>query len=94
MFCCFALLFCFTDRNVGALVTLYKSYYNFGLSRLLSPITQKDSVYKVPERESRSTLGLAYGRRVSERAVAGALCSSLRCSYFGSPSPAIPDRLV
>ncbi|KAH0900314.1 hypothetical protein HID58_049882, partial [Brassica napus] len=41
----------------------------------------------------RSTLSPAYGHCVSERAVAGTLRSSLRCSYSASLSPAIPDRL-
>ncbi|CAG7864153.1 unnamed protein product, partial [Brassica rapa] len=40
------------------------------------------------------SLGPAYGRRVSERAVAGTLCSSERDNPHVSLSPPLPDRLV
>ncbi|KAG5383378.1 hypothetical protein IGI04_034848, partial [Brassica rapa subsp. trilocularis] len=55
-----------------------------------------ESITLERERESRSTLGPADGRRVSERAVAGALCHSPRCSSSAStglPSPTALSEL-
>ncbi|WZZ47642.1 LOW QUALITY PROTEIN: hypothetical protein YC2023_043901 [Brassica napus] len=50
---------------------------------------------KKRERErGRSVLGPAYSRRVSERAVAGTLCSSVRDNHPASPSLPLHDRLV